>query len=497
MRNAGDTELRHMGILFRAASVFRPGDGEILGVAWDGRIVSAAILRAAADGGVAASVCMEEAAPDLPSGLAAVSRAVRAGGARMPARALLLCPEVHVAVLRLPVDPGRPLPPRQMRELLKWELEPYIAAGGDRGGRVACGWAAMDEKPSDGKWRWVAAGISEAHRRRFTESFAAIGIRLLALYPLVGCACACLNGSAGASCAVFEYRGDRLCYARFSGDRIASLRWVAVGRAPDDPVRSCLDLFEPEAERVWLAGRWPDAGAVARALEAELGRPCSPFPGSGRLMSGGATATGGTYDLMGAAAHLLGRSARGNIAFVPARDPEPPVWKSVPFLIGAAATVLAAVTAATAVRLDRKADSMAEVIAANGLLRGRNAEIGRLDAKIAEIERCISSLRTALPRRQQTAPILLRTLRDCCPEEIIIKRLAWTESGGIAIHGWGLTARAVQAFKIELQDRLPGLILDDARQPVRKECGWAGLEGYSFEIRLTPAAGAGDRRDSP
>ncbi|GIW79817.1 MAG: hypothetical protein KatS3mg105_1624 [Gemmatales bacterium] len=46
---------------------------------------------------------------------------------KMPKRAILLSPEVLPAILELPVDPAKPRPAAQMQELIRWEMESYLA----------------------------------------------------------------------------------------------------------------------------------------------------------------------------------------------------------------------------------------------------------------------------------------------------------------------------------------------------------------------------------
>ncbi|MBN8524696.1 MAG: hypothetical protein J0M02_05095, partial [Planctomycetes bacterium] len=42
-------------------------------------------------------------------------------------RAVVLSWQVQCAVVALPVDPRRPLPETQMREAVRWEMEPFVA----------------------------------------------------------------------------------------------------------------------------------------------------------------------------------------------------------------------------------------------------------------------------------------------------------------------------------------------------------------------------------
>ncbi|MCX7934267.1 MAG: hypothetical protein N3A66_03300, partial [Planctomycetota bacterium] len=139
---------------------------------------------------------------------------------------------------------------------------------------IACGWAPFGPERGTGKWRWLAAAMPAALGDEAVAAFAQQGWRLCALYPLVGCAIAGLNGRAAADDAILEHCDGFIAYTRFAHGQVASRRQIYLPDA-DNLVASALTLCEKDAKRIWLAGCWPDATAAAEALARDLCRPCT------------------------------------------------------------------------------------------------------------------------------------------------------------------------------------------------------------------------------
>lgn len=530
----------------------------VLVVEADDLATRACVCARGTDGQVRVKALAETKLLDLAEALAELIPALKSCGARIPSHAVLLSPHVRTVSLELPVDPAKPLPQRQFRELLRWEVDPYVsqhrarrigtilvgrgylraadldrllreqasAAGrklrrfGDCAveagliteeqleeclalqqteapgeGEVAYGWTAQDSTARNGNWPWAVAAMNGTLRQKVDVAFARRGLRLRAAYPLVGCACASLNGEKEGSCAVFEYQAGHIGYTRCDSKRVVSRR-SAFARDVGNPIDACADLFEQDARQVWLAGRWPDMDGALRDLEMCLERPCERLAHvSGREPSSspeGPEMAGA----LGAANHMLGRAESHWAVAVPGRDPALPIWRDRWALAFVVAAILSVAMARTGLYFKRSAEDTARVVEAGQGLAQRESERSRLDARNADLEKQIRFLRHTLPANRRQAAELLDILTECRSEEIILQHIDFAAGETVEIKGWGLTPHGIQAFKIDLQEKLSHLALVGEAKPIRGEKGWESLDGYAFEIRLEARdrKGVGRRR---
>jgi hypothetical protein len=170
-------------------ALFRGRPGRLLVVESDDLATRTAVLQASSRGGTQIEGYAESRSPDLAAALAETLQTIKAAGVRLPPEALMLSPHVHVTTLSLPIDPAKPPPPANMQELLRWELEPYMARSPlphDLDETTVCGWTVLEETPAAGRWQWRVAGMTDSYRRHLVDQFRRSGLRLRAVYPLAG-----------------------------------------------------------------------------------------------------------------------------------------------------------------------------------------------------------------------------------------------------------------------------------------------------------------------
>ncbi|MBV1919777.1 MAG: hypothetical protein KUG73_03790, partial [Pseudomonadales bacterium] len=108
------------------AALQRMGDQQQLIFLFDGFRWSSAVVSAEADGVKMNAV----ASSDLTDNRAAVAQLIadlKAQVGRLPKQAAFISGGVVTGLLDLPVDPASPRPPAQMQELIRWELENFVA----------------------------------------------------------------------------------------------------------------------------------------------------------------------------------------------------------------------------------------------------------------------------------------------------------------------------------------------------------------------------------
>jgi hypothetical protein len=141
--------------------------------------VRTAIVRPFGEGG-GAEIVSEAQGDALESTLDALGEP---GG--IPSRAVLISPQVVSAVLYLPMDPSSPRDEAEMRELVRWELEPFLAANEALENDDWCYAykASGGEADQTGMHPWIASGISRRMRDEWSSRFASLGISLETIYP--------------------------------------------------------------------------------------------------------------------------------------------------------------------------------------------------------------------------------------------------------------------------------------------------------------------------
>jgi len=534
----------------RLGAILGGKPADLLAVEWDGLGARAVVCRRCNDELPAANACVASRATDLAVALADLKRQLSAAGTAVPTQAVLLSPLVQTTVLRLPVDPRKPLPRRNMQELIRWELEPYLAqhrarrigtilvgrgylnhadlerllrqaewspreaanlAGPARrlgelavdaglvtrsqvdeclalqrsppdfAGEAACGWIPLGAGPPDdnSNWLYLACGTPHSFRRAAVEAFRGCGLHLRALYPLVGCARATLNGETGPSAAVFEYHGGYLNYTRLTNRSVASCRTVFTHDA-GNPMKACLELVDGEADRVWLAGSWPDLDAAAGELRSHLRRPVEAVPAA----EAHAGPAGSVAGLRGAAAHYL--AAVTDLVCVPAGDPAPPPWARLPVITAIGATAAAIVLLALAFSWRQHRVAAERELTLRHDIASRQALVTSMQTSVHELRTSLERLRHTIPARQRLIPDLFDALEESCPPGVTVRQIRETVSRAFVLTGSGLTAQEVQQFMIALQQRLPAMTVTDAGQSIRLENRWQNTAGYAFEWRLTP-----------
>lgn len=527
----------------------RRRDGRILAVETDDLVIRAAEVRITRHS-VAVEGVYATGAIELSTGLKDIAGQIRARGATPPREAVILSPQVYATVLSIPVDTARELAYSEMRELVRWELEPYLARNkgrkigailvgrghlkgkdlewvlellekqkaGDAGhvqrfgeialtanlikrehldealtiqqsfqdfaGDAVCGWIPLPGAPVDGKWRWLAAGVFGGYRDHLVGIFAENGIELKAIYPLVGSAGACLNGTSGTGNAIFEYHSGFLAYTRIDNRAISNCHYRFTHEA-GNPLRHCFDLFEPDAERVWLSGVWPNPETAREKIAACLERPCAVLATDterdGRESP--------LHGICGAVRHYAKIANPKSAVGIATKDPRPPLANNWVFRVCvlAGCVTLAMLTYSIYLRHRRfEFENRIEI----GI---KEAEFGKTLSELGVQKSQALRLRDFYARdiaaRKNLLPGLLAAIKRTCPHDVVIDRLSEDNAGTLSIEGWSASLGSIRAFRIALDRALDGCEISDKNHPVRLAANFSELPGYGFRFDVTPRAG--------
>ncbi len=98
----------------------------LLAVETDGCALRAFVIEAG-KGDVEVCASAISTASNFSTALGEAIFELRAKYGRIPRKGIILTTEMTPVCLELPVDPSRPMPEREMREMIRWEMEPYLA----------------------------------------------------------------------------------------------------------------------------------------------------------------------------------------------------------------------------------------------------------------------------------------------------------------------------------------------------------------------------------
>ncbi|MCO5172519.1 MAG: hypothetical protein M9894_39985 [Planctomycetes bacterium] len=421
--------------------------------------------------------------PDLAADLRALKDLLAGDDPCGPA--VLVTEQVTAVCLTVPPTAG--LPAERMTSLVRWELEPFLARGGEARpaadeGALACGWA---ERGAGAEAPLFACGIAGLARAELVAAFKAAGLRLEGLYPALGCAAALAAGDLAGDVVVLELAGDRIGCTRLADGRVA--RFSAVRCDPGDPFAvadACLGLAGDGA-RLVLAGPVPDA--VLDGLGAR------PYERLGHLALDPLGEPVGA-SLLGAAHHALRQGGGQRVPAVAARDPRPPVWTRPEARKGALAAVAVLALVGAEVALGR---ALAGARAATAAVSAR-AEQARDEARLAaalrkragELTTTRDDLALRLRQAEEAAAsagrarALLEAVAAAAPDDLAVDALV-DDAQGLRLSGFALTPVAAQRFVRDVARALEPLGRAPRGHVVHRRKGRLGLEGYWFEARFT------------
>ncbi len=99
---------------------------DLLTVESDGLVIRGAVIQKDDNGGCVLKACIESSEIDLSDALKEIMAEIGKSSLKPPTHAILLDSHVFTTIVHLPVNPGNPLIYKEMQELVRWELEPYM-----------------------------------------------------------------------------------------------------------------------------------------------------------------------------------------------------------------------------------------------------------------------------------------------------------------------------------------------------------------------------------
>lgn len=157
---------------------------ELLIVESDGLIIRAAVIQKSPQGEALIKTYTHSSELDLPDALKEIMAEIRKIYGKPPTRAILLDSHIYTTILHLPVDPTKPLPFKEMQEIIRWELEPFMAQSRMRRlGSILVGRKHLNQADveriiavMEEERKTIFAGLGEKKISRFGEAALSMGL---------------------------------------------------------------------------------------------------------------------------------------------------------------------------------------------------------------------------------------------------------------------------------------------------------------------------------
>ncbi len=373
---------------------------------------------------------------------------------------LLVTRDATPACLELP-GTSSGLEPARLRELVRWEIEPFVPGEGE----LACA--------SAGK---LAAGIRRSTLEQWRTELSRGGHELAHVYPAAASALGALPG-AERGC-LLDVREDAVTQVRFEAASVQSVR-----------VRT------PGAPLLELAGSGPVyvSGEGTEAARAELGDRAVPVGEDPALLP-----------LLGAARQAFGLEGGERVPAIAAREPAPPLLRrpwvrsvaagfALLALLGAADLVMARETRAAEERAREIGRRLAVAVKTPQAepRAALAAEVERLAAEEKALEHDRARIQDEVLANAGLPCALLDAFARAADEDVTLERVIQERAGEWRVAGFALSDTAVQRFSVALGKVLSRSDLETALLTVRGDRGRLGLAGWSFELSV------GRRRGRP
>lgn len=349
---------------------------------------------------------------------------------------------------------------------------------------------------------WLAAGVSKGVLRQWAEAFEPYGLKLEALYPLVGCAAAHLPTHDNEDAVLLEVNGGMAAGLRVSGGQVVALniRHSALNGA----LESCLESWEAlqprEGESFWLADNDHGADKLGESLNAVLDRTIHAAPALVHGANGNTVNVGAA--MLGAARHAWHMPGGLLCCEVRTAGPKPAFWKRREVRLAAAGIAAVVLLLAVEVSLQMRfylleselapltqrhelvKQSIAKVEAEIEATKKVETEFSAKQAERDAIKSQITMLTSTLPERNSLVKGLLEDLDKMTPNDVVINSIQESGGQGFVVTAWALSDSSAQRFAksfAEAARRWNQRVVD---VQVTNQKGRLQVDGYALKFRL-------------
>lgn len=386
---------------------------------------------------------------------------------------------------------------RQMEECLTRQA--WLQGSGED---IACGWVAQPvsantDAAEDGHYPWLVCGVNQGMMQQWAAAFAAGGVLLEHLYPLVGCAATApeLVSNANGDVLLIEAHAGLIAGVRVSSGAVMAinLQQSTLKNTLDASLEAYHVLTPPDVQTIWLASAIGESDGLEISLTSMLGRQVNQLS----IVEGDITP-----GMVGAARNALQMAGGSRGCAVSVQGPKLPLWNQIEFRAIAAALLLVIGVGAAEVVLqlrqniaeteaERVGKQAAEMDQAVSRVQVRVDAIKKLQADIKAKNDALSLLQKRMdllsidvPKRSALVLGIFSELSRTVTDEMVIDRFEETPNDGFRVTAWALTEKSAQQFVKSYQSVMEPMGYKVVDVTVGPQIGRLSLQGYILRLRL-------------
>jgi|GEM_PF-659154 len=378
------------------------------------------------------------------------------------------------------------------------------------GDDIQCGWSAQglavgDDVPRN-MHHWLASAINKSLLRQWQAAFTAHGIKLGAIYPLVGSATSMVNAATKGNPhqLLIEVTQSSVVGVHLVGEQVHGLH--VLPNSAQSTLNNIAEAFhvleQDELVHIVLADS-ASANEVAAtqlsdSVEHVLNKPVqllqSEVLNNARQVSLG---------MLGAARHVMRMKGASLVTGVSVEEPQPPLMQhmGVRAVLGGLALLVAIGMAEGVLNLREyliEADNktigveLKKIEAASAAIQAKVNEVNKIKEKVKSlkdekknIQATVDLLAVDLPKRSQTIISLLTELSNSVTDDVVINKLSEDPVRGFNINAWAISEKAAQEFAKNFQIAVHPLGFKLRGVIVTQGIGRLGLIGYNVNFSAT------------
>ncbi len=372
------------------------------------------------------------------------------------------------------------------------------------GEEIACGWSPQVDKRDKAvreTWPWLACGVSRKLLDHWVEAFALGGVKLDALYPLVGCATAALPLTEEPAL-VIEVHAGLLVGMRVENGRLKTLH-LHQSALPGRDLDACLEVYHllvpPDIKSLWLAGSSKDLPEMAESLSAIIGWQVGLLnmeAGHGMRFSPG---------MAGAARHALALKGGALCCEVPVGGPRVPIWKQPEFRLVAAGVILLVLLAAAEISLQvrhglvvaekEKVDqqvaetdkAFARIKALQDKVNEAKKKVTAVQDEMAKVDARMNFFGATLDERASLVLALLDELKRGVTDDVVVDRIEENPKTGFRISAWAMTEPGALRFVQSMETAMAEWDMDVRNVSTTAAQGRYSLPGFAIRFDVVAA----------
>jgi hypothetical protein len=389
---------------------------------------------------------------------------------------------------------------RQMEECLA--RQSWFQSSGDD---IACGWSAQPAPDASsaeaGHYPWLVCGVNQGMMLQWAAAFAANGMVLEHLYPLVGCAATApelLSKEAG-DVLLIEAHAGLVAALRITAGSITAinLQQSTLNSTMDACLEAYHALTPPKAKAIWLASAVGESDNLEMGLASLLGHTVDQL----KTIKGEATPS-----MVGAARHTLALAGATRCCAVSVQGPKVPLWQKIEVRafaaglllivgLGAAELVLQLrqnLAEAEHERVTKAAAIIDEAISKVQVqidhIKKLQGDLKAKDDEMMQLKNRMDLLAKEVPKRSALVQSLFAELNSTVPDDMVIDSIEETPQFGFKVAAWSLSEKSAQQFVKSFQAAIEPSGLKLMEVTVSSQLGRLGLQGYLLRFRAAKQA---------